>query len=84
VVALVACVLAGGLAQLVVQRVIDLGETGVIAGAEVEGERVRDDAPALHIDAAVVVHLAQQPAAELDGADAATGGTREHDLDHIL
>ena len=43
--ALGAGVLAGGLAQLVVQRLVDVGETGVILGAELEAEVVGDDAP---------------------------------------
>ena len=68
--ALGAGVFAGGLAQLVVERLVDVGEAGVILGAELEAEVVGHDAPALDVDAAVVVHLAEQPPAELDRTNA--------------
>ena len=83
VVALVAGVLAGRLAELGAQRLLDVGEAGVVARAEVEGEHVGDDAATLDVDAAVVVHLAQQPPAELDRADGAARSA-EHTLDHTL
>ena len=63
-------VLAGGLAQLVVQGLIDVGEAGVILAAEVKGEVVGNDAPAFDVDAAIVVHLAQETPAELDRTNA--------------
>ena len=68
--ALGAGVLACRLAQLVVERLVDVGEPGVILGAELEAEVVGHDAPALDVDAAVVVHFAQQSPAELDRTNA--------------
>ena len=63
-------VFASGLAQLVVQRLVDVGEAGVIFGAELEAEVVGHDPPALDVDAAIFVHLAQEPPAELDRTNA--------------
>ena len=84
VVVLVAGVFAGGFTQLVDQRVLDLREARVVARTEVEREGVGHDAATLDVDAAVIVHLAQETAAELDGSDgAAAGGTRKHGVDHI-
>ena len=54
-----------------------------VARAELDHEVVRHDPPALDVDRALVVHLAHQPAAELDGADRAAR-TTEHALDHTL
>ena len=66
------------------EGVVDVGEAGVVARAELEREVVGDDPAALDVDDAVVVHLPDQAAAELDRADAATGGAGEHALDHTL
>ena len=75
-VALLAGVLAGGLAQLGAQRVLDVGEAGVVARAEVDREVVGHDAAALDVDGAVVVHLADEPATELDRADGCSRNAR--------
>ena len=72
VVALGAGVLTSWLAQLGVERLVDVVERLVIAPVEHEGELVGHDPPALDVDAAIVVHLAQQPTAELDRTDAGT------------
>jgi hypothetical protein len=68
----------------VVQGLFDVGEAGVIAGAQVEGERVGHDAATTDVDVAMIVHLSKETAAQLDWTDAAAVGTRKHDLDHIL
>ena len=68
--ALGAGIFAGRLAQLVVQRLVDVGEAGVIFAAELKAEVIGDDAPALDVDAAIVVHLAEKTPAELDRTNA--------------
>jgi len=68
--ALGAGVFPGCLAELVVQRLVDLGETGVIFAAQLKTEIIRDDSSTLDIDAAIVVHLAQKSPAELDRTNA--------------
>ena len=84
VVALFPGVLAGGLAQLGAEGFVDVGEPGVVVGAEPEGEVVGDDPAALDVDRAVLVHLPHEAPTELDRADAALEGAGEHALDHTL
>ena len=83
VVPLLAGVLAGGLDELGLQDVVDVVEAGEVTGAEVDDEVVGHDPAALDVDRALVVHLAHDPATELDRADGGTGAT-EHPLDHTL
>src|SRR5581483_2873408 len=83
-VALVASVLASGVAQLAQQRVVDLGEVLVVLRAQVDGEVVRHHRAPADVDGAVVVHLPHEPAAELDGAQAAAEGACEDTLHHSL
>ncbi len=84
VVALLAGVLAGGLDELGAERVLDVGEPGVVLGREVDREFVGHHPPALDVDGPLVVHLADQSAAELDRPDGVAGTAREHTIDHTL
>ena len=84
-VALVAGVLTRGVAQLAQQGVVDLGEVLVVLLAQRDGEVVRDDRAASHVDRTVVVHLPDEPPAELDGPQAATETpARKAPFDHAL
>ena len=69
VVALLAGVLANGLDELGAQRVLDVGEAGVVVGGEQDLEIVGHDPLALDVDGAVIVHLADEAAPELDRPD---------------
>ena len=84
VIPLRAGVLAGGLTELGVERVVDLGEAGVIARAERNGEQVRHDAPTLHVDAAMIVDLAEETTPQFDRTDGGLGAAGKHALDHTL
>ena len=84
VVALLTGVLLGGLAEFGGEGRLDVAEALQIAGAEGDREVVRDDAATLHIDGAVVVHLAYETASKFDGPDRPTGAAREHTIDHTL
>src|SRR3954465_9210215 len=77
-------VLTCRLAQLGVQRVVDVGKAGVVFGADLKAEVVGHYALALYVDAAIFIHLAQQPPAELDRTNAGVRTTRKHALDHTL
>src|SRR5690606_39188672 len=83
-VALVPGVLAGGVGQLPGQAVLHPLELVVVGGGEADGEGVGHVGPAPHPDGAVVVHLPHQPAAELDGTEAALEGPCEGAFDHAL
>ena len=63
---------------------MDLGEVLVVLGAQLDGEVVGDDRAASHVDRTVVVHLPDEPPAELDGPQAAAERAGEHALDHAL
>jgi hypothetical protein len=84
VVALLAGVLSGRLAELGDEGVLDVAEAGVVWGAEQHAEVVGHDATTLDVDRAIVVHVAHQPAPELDGTDRSARTTSEHALDHTL
>src|SRR5690606_26574401 len=83
VVALLAGVLAAGLDQLGAEGGFDVGEPVMVVAGEVHHELVGHDSIAFDVDGAVVVHLADEPAAELDRANG-VAGTPEHALDHTL
>ncbi len=83
VVALLAGVLASRFDELGPQDVADVVEAGEVASAEVDLEVVGDHAPALDVDRALLIHLADEPATELDRPDRRTR-TTEHALDHTL
>ena len=76
--------LPGGVAQLAQQRVVDLGEVLVVLRAQLHGEVVGDHGAAPDVDGAVVVHLPDEPPAELDGPQAAPERSGEHAFDHAL
>ena len=84
VVALFAGVLASGFAEFGDEGVLDVVEAVVVDGAEQHREVVRDDAPTLHVDGSVVVHLAYETASEFDGPDRPAGAAKEHTVDHTL
>ena len=84
VVALAAGVLAGRLDELGLQHVGDVGEALEVLRRELDDEVVGHDPPALDVDGALVVHLAHQPATELDRADVGSRTTGEHASDHTL
>jgi hypothetical protein len=65
---LIACVLTSGVTQLAKQGVVDLGEMLVVLCAELDGEVVRDNRAAANVDRPVVIHLSNEPPADLDGA----------------
>ena len=54
------------------------------SGEQVDREFVGHDPAALDVDGALVVHLADEAAAELDRPDGVAGTAREHALDHTL
>jgi hypothetical protein len=83
VVALFAGVLAHGLDELGAERVLDVGEPGVVVGGEQDMEIVGHDALAFDVDGAVIIHLADEAAPELDRPDG-VAGTAEHAIDHTL
>jgi len=83
VVPLLAGVLTDGLNKLRAERVLDVGEAGVVVGGEQDLEIVGHDALALHVDGAVVVHLTDETAPELDRPDGVVR-TAEHAIDHTL
>ncbi len=83
-VALVAGVLAGGVAQLVHQRFVDLAEVLEVGLAEAHREEVGDDDAALHVDRAMVVDLAHELATDLDRTQRRAEGPGEHAVDHTL
>ena len=66
-------VFAGRFAELDLQRMLDVGEGGVVARAQLDDELVGDDAATFDVDIAVIVDFAQQTAAEFDGSDAGIG-----------
>ena len=82
-IALFAGVLAHGLDELGAQRILDVGEPGVVVRGEQDLEIVGHDALALHVDGAVVVHLTDETAPELDRPDGVVR-TAEHAIDHTL
>ena len=84
VIALGAGVLPRRLDELALEHVGDLGEALEVLRGQLHREVVGDDAPALHIHGALIVHLAHEPAAELDGADVHARTTGEHAHDHTL
>ena len=83
-VALVAGVVAGGVGELGAERVVDVGELGVVVVAEVHGEGVGDDLVALDVDVAGGVDLADEAPADLDRADAGLEDAAEHALHQVL
>ena len=60
-----------------------VGKTGVVVGGEQDLEIVGHDSLALDVDGAVVVHLTDETAPELDRPDGVVR-TAEHAIDHTL
>ena len=83
-VALFAGVVAGELGEVAGHRVGDLGELVGVLLRQVHGEVVGHHGVAPHADGAGVVHLAGEPPADLDGAQARPEGAGERPLDHLL
>ena len=83
-VALFASVLAGGLAELGDQCLLDVGEPGVVAGADVELELVGHDTTSFDVDRALIVHLAHEPPTELDRPDAGLRNTQTRPRPYAL
>ena len=81
---LVAGVLAGGVGQLSGEGVGDLGEGGVVLGADHHHEGVGDDGAPPDVDGPVDVHLAGEAPADLDRSEAGPEDAREGALDGLL
>ena len=71
-------------AQLVDERVVNAREGRDVGGAQEDGELIGNDAPAVNIDRAVLLHLADEAAAQLDRSDAGLEGACKHSIDHAL
>src|SRR5918994_3463346 len=83
VVPLFAGVLTHRFHELGAQGVLDVGEAGVIVGGEQDPEIVGHEPLALDVDGAVIVHLADETAPQLDRPDGVAGAA-EHAFDHTL
>ena len=83
-VALVPGVLAGGVGQLAAEAVLDALELLEVVVGQRDGEVVGHHGAAADADGAVVVHLAHQPAAQLDRPEPALERPGERALDHAL